>query len=160
MIPDGWHPGRTVSQSRLPAVFHTRRLPSLFHLPRNWPCRTASPADPYTLPSQSRSGRTHTGHASQAAAIQYPVMVIASAKIQSLIIFPDPGTDQLPGPEIHRRPFHRYDLSGRDRLPVRPGICICINPYFLLQHISCSVSVKIKVAVIGKIKDGVLIRHA
>lgn len=57
MIPDGWHPGRTVSQSRLPAVFHTRRLPFLFHLPRNWPCRTASPADPYTLPSQSRSGK-------------------------------------------------------------------------------------------------------
>ena len=130
MIPDGWHPGRTVSQSRLPAVFHTRHLPSLFHLPRNWPCRTAFPADPYTLPSQSRSGKnTYRPHAA-GRCHSIPSYVIASAKIQSRIIFPDPCADQLPGPEIHRRPFHRYDLSGRDRLPVRPGICICINPYF------------------------------
>ena len=96
MIPDGWHPGRTVSQSRLPAVFHTRRLPSLFHLPRNWPCRTASPADPYTLPSQSRSGKNTYRPRAAAAAIQYPVMVIASAKIQSLIIFPDPAPISCP----------------------------------------------------------------
>ena len=75
------------------------------------------------------------------AVIQAPVVVVAHAEIQSLIILFDVPAHGLGDPEVHGRARYGQQLAGGDGNRIRPGEAVGIQPYGVLKNIAGIVAV-------------------
>ena len=90
-----------------------------------------------------------------------PVVVVTALKVQRFKVRANVPGDGLGGAEVHGRPLHTLERAGGDALGIIGIEVVCTNGQQLLHgQIRLFMTGQIKVAVVGHIKDGVLVADA
>ena len=84
-------------------------------------------------------------------------MVIAASQLQLFIICLNIPANGLKLCEIHRRVLHQSQLTRGHAVLIGKRKLICVNPDFLIQCGSGSLTGQVKISMVGEVCDRVLI---
>ena len=90
--------------------------------------------------------------------VYYIIVIIAAGIVQLIKILLNVGTDGSGRPEIHKSACDRFDGSVRDAFRIAGGVIPGKDLNALIQGRSGAMSCQIKIAVIGQVAEGILIR--